>query len=127
MMLQGVHHIALWVSDLSRAKEFYGARLGFTVIRETPRAERGDVILDMRMGDIALELFCGGAHPPRASYPEALGLRHLAFRVDDMDAAVKALREAGIEPEPIRADAYTGKRMTFFFDPDGQPLELQEA
>ena len=125
-MLGKLHHVALWVSDVQKAKEFYVDRLGFALLRENARPERGDVKLDLRMGDMELELFCGGGHPPRPSYPEALGLRHMAFHVEDIDAAVAALALAGIRTEPVRTDPYTGKRMTFFADPDGQPLELHE-
>ena len=125
-MLGKLHHVALWVSDVQKAKEFYVDRLGFALLRENARPERGDVKLDLRLGDMELELFCGGGHPPRPSYPEALGLRHIAFHVEDMDAAVAALVLAGIRTEPVRTDPYTGKRMTFFADPDGQPLELHE-
>lgn len=126
MKLAAIHHVALWVSDLQRAKEFYAQKLGFAVVRENARQDKGDVKLDLRLGDMELELFCAGGHPPRPTYPEALGLRHLAFRVENIDEAVGWLEDIGIETEPVRLDPYTGKRMTFFFDPDGQPLELHE-
>ena len=126
MKLTAVDHVALWVSDLEKAKAFYVDALGFTVESEHKRPERDDAILNLRMGEIRLELFCGGAHPPRASWPEALGLRHLAFRVASIDAAVRALQEKGLKPEPVRTDPFTGTRMTFVSDPDGQPIELRE-
>lgn len=126
MKLNAVHHVALWVSDLEKAKDFYVRTLGLAVLRENRRDDRGDVKLDLQLGDAELELFCAGGHPARSSYPEALGLRHLAFRVENMDEAVGWLAGLGIDTEPVRVDPYTGKRMTFFFDPDGQPLELHE-
>ena len=78
------------------------------------------------MVDMRLELFSGAGHPPRMSWPEALGLRHLAFRVTDIDAALKVLADKGVVAEPVRTDAFTGERMTFINDPDGQPIELHE-
>ena len=123
-MIDACHHIALWVSNLAKAKAFYVDALGFTVADEHVRPERGDAVAHLRLGEMVLELFAGAGHPSRASYPEALGLRHLAFRVHDIDAAVKTLAEKGIAAEPIRTDAFTGERMTFIFDPDGQPIEL---
>jgi len=124
--LTAIHHVAIWVSNLEQAKDFYVTKLGFAVIRENARADQGDVKLDVSLGDTELELFCAQGHPPRRSYPEALGLRHLAFRVDNIDEAVAWLAGMNIITEPVRVDAYMDKRMTFFFDPDGQPLELHE-
>lgn len=126
MKLCALHHIAIWASDLDRAKDFYATKLGFAVIRENARPDKGDVKLDLQFGDMELELFCADGHPPRASYPEALGLRHLAFRVENVDETVKWLSAMSIDTEPVRVDPYTDKRMTFFFDPDGLPLELHE-
>ena len=88
--------------------------------------KRGDHKLDLKLGDCELELFGIPGSPERPSYPEACGLRHLAFRVEDMDEAVSWLNGLGIETEPVRVDEYTQKRMTFFKDPDGLPLELHE-
>ena len=123
-MVTACHHIALWVSDLAKAKAFYVDALGFAVAGEHARPERGDTVAHLRLGDMVLELFAGAGHPPRASYPEALGLRHIAFQVSDIDMAVKTLAAQGIAAEPIRNDTFTGERMTFIFDPDGQPIEL---
>ena len=92
MKLNAVHHVALWVSDLEKAKDFYVRTLGFDVLRENRRDDRGDVKLDLQLGDAELELFCAGGHPARSSYPEALGLRHLAFRVENMDVYTKPSR-----------------------------------
>ena len=80
----------------------------------------------MKQGDCELEIFSGKGHPERPSYPEACGLRHLTFHVEDIGETIKELNEAGIETEDIRRDTFTGKKMTFFHDPDGLPLELHE-
>lgn len=126
MNLQTIHHIAIIASDYRRSKHFYVDLLGFEIVRENARPQRGDVKLDLKLGSCELELFCVPGAPERPSYPEACGLRHLAFRVEDIEETARALRSRGIETEPIRLDAYTGKRMTFFHDPDGLPLELHE-
>ena len=125
-MFERMHHIAIIVSDYERAREFYVEKLGFPVLRENFRQERGDWKLDLKFGDGELEIFAIPGAPPRPSYPEAQGLRHLAFRVDDVEAAVRDLEGRGIPCEPIRWDPYTERRMTFFRDPDGLPLELHE-
>ena len=97
------------------------------MIRENYRAERRDWKLDLRINaDTELEIFAEENPPKRVSRPEACGLRHLAFHVENIEAEVQALAERGIECEPIRTDVYTGKKMTFFFDPDGLPLEMHE-
>ncbi len=125
-MFERMHHVAIIVSDYERAREFYVEKLGFPVLRENYREDRGDWKLDLKFGDGELEIFAIPGAPPRPSYPEARGLRHLAFRVDDVEAAVRELEERGVPCEPIRRDPYTGGRMTFFHDPDGLPLELHE-
>ena len=126
MRLERMHHVAIIVSDYQRAREFYVEKLGFPVLRENFREERGDWKLDLKFGDGELEIFAIPGAPPRPSYPEAQGLRHLAFRVEDIHAAVEELEARGIQCEPIRWDPYTQKPMTFFHDPDGLPLELHE-
>lgn len=126
MRLERIHHVAIIVSDYKRAREFYVDKLGFEVLRENYREARDDWKLDLRCGDTELELFGIGSAPARLSYPEACGLRHLAFRVEDIEAAVQWLNEKGIGTEPIRWDEYTQSRMVFFHDPDGLPLELHE-
>lgn len=126
MLFDQMHHVAIIVSDYQRAREFYVEKLGFPVLRENFREDRGDWKLDLKFGDGELELFSIPGAPPRPSYPEALGLRHLAFRVDDIQTAVRELERRGIACEPIRWDSYTQKSMTFFRDPDGLPLELHE-
>lgn len=126
MNLGKIHHVAIIVSDYETSKDFYVNKLGFRVIRENYRPERDDYKLDLELQGCELELFSGGEHPQRPSYPEAYGLRHLAFWVDDMEAVIAELNSKGIATEPVRVDEFTGKRMTFFHDPDGLPLELHE-
>ena len=121
-----VHHVAIICTDLEAAKQFYVDKLGFTVLRETHRADRNDCKLDLKLGDMELELFVKPNAPARPSYPEACGLRHLAFRVKDAQAAVDALAARGVVCEPLRTDEVTCGRMTFFQDPDGLPLEIHE-
>lgn len=126
MKLNKIHHIAIIVSDYEKSKAFYTKQLGFDIIRENYRKDRGDYKLDLKLGDCELEIFSGKGHPVRPSYPEACGLRHLAFHVEDIEETIRELNEAGIETEDIRRDTFTGKKMTFFHDPDGLPLELHE-
>ncbi len=126
MILSVVHHIAIIVSDYEKSKDFYVNKLGFQVVRENYRADRNDWKLDVRLGDLELEIFGEPNPPERVNRPEACGLRHLAFAVSDVEKTVEELNGLGIECEPIRLDDYTGKKMTFFFDPDGLPLELHE-
>lgn len=126
MHLQHIHHVALICSDYPRSKHFYTQVLGLQIIAETYREARDSWKLDLAIGDAQLELFSFPGAPARPSYPEAQGLRHLAFAVADLDAAVADLRSHGVTPEPIRTDELTGKRFTFFSDPDHLPLELYE-
>lgn len=126
--LTGVHHIAIIAGDYAKSKDFYTRVLGLKIIAETYRAERDSYKLDLSLGgSYVIELF---SFPPplpaRPSRPEALGLRHLAFTTMDIEAAAKKLEAAGVACEPIRTDALTNKRFTFFQDPDGLPLELYE-
>ena len=127
MNFSAIHHVAIIVSDYEVSREFYVERLGFEVVRENWRPEKRDWKLDLRVNPTTeLEIFAPENPPARPSYPEACGLRHLAFRVSDIEAAVAELAERGIECEPVRTDDFTGERMTFFSDPDGPPLELHE-
>ncbi len=126
MKFHKIHHVAIIVSDYEKSRDFYVNKLGFEVLRENYRKERDDYKLDLKLGDCELEIFGIKGSPARLSYPEACGLRHLAFQVDNVERAVAELKEMGIEAEPIREDAFTGKKMTFFQDPDGLPLELHE-
>lgn len=126
MQFSVIHHIAINASNYAATKKFYVDQLRFEVIRETPRPAKNDIKLDLRLGSQELEIFIADHFPKRLTYPEALGLRHLAFKVEDMDVALNELTVQGIEFEPVRVDEVTNKKMTFFFDPDGLPLELHE-
>ena len=126
--LSRIHHVAIICSDYERSRHFYTETLGLPVIRETWRAERRSWKLDIAVGEHSqIELFSFPDAPPRPSYPEAQGLRHLAFATDDLDGCVRSLSAAGVSVEPVRHDALTGKRFVFFSAPDGLPLELYEA
>lgn len=130
MMLQlsHIHHIAIICSDYERSKQFYTDILGLTILQEVYRAERQSYKLDLCVsGQYQIELFSFPNPPQRPSRPEASGLRHLAFAVPDLDAAVTHLTGQGVQTEPIRIDEHTGRRFTFFADPDGLPLELYES
>ena len=126
MYLKKQHHIAIIVSDYEKSKEFYIDKLGFELYREFYRPEQNDYLRMLRQGDTVIELFVRPDAPQRVNNPEALGLRHLAFHVEDIEPAVAWLKEQGIETEPVRVDPYNGGRFTFFKDPDGLPLELHE-
>lgn len=126
MDLQKVHHIAIIGSNYEASKKFYTDLLGFQIIRENYREERDDYKIDLALGDMELELFIIKDCPKRPSYPEAYGLRHLAFAVESVEKTVNELNSLGIETEPVRIDEFTGKKMTFFHDPDGLPLEIHE-
>ncbi len=127
MQIVGTHHAAVICSDYGLSKAFYVEVLGLEVIAEVYREARRSYKLDLRLADgTQVELFSFPNPPPRPSYPEACGLRHLAFAVTDLDAAVAHLTAHGVAVEPVRVDEYTGKRFTFFADPDGLPLELYE-
>jgi glyoxylase I family protein len=126
--LKKVHHIAIICSDYERSKKFYTKILGLTIIKETLRAERNSYKLDLALnGECIIELFSFINPPLRTSGPEATGLRHLAFAVNNIEEAVLFLEQNGIPFEPIRTDTLTGKRFTFFPDPDNLPLELYEG
>lgn len=126
-MLNALHHVALICTDYDRSRRFYTETLGLELIREVYREERRSWKADLRIGSAQLELFSFPDPAPRPSYPEAAGLRHLAFSVQDIDPVVARLEAAGIVVEPVRVDPYTQQRFTFFTDPDGLPLELYEA
>jgi glyoxylase I family protein len=122
-----VHHIAIICSDYERSKHFYTHILEFRVIHEQYREERRSYKLDLQVGDhTQIELFSFEHPPKRPSYPEACGLRHLALEVENIEEAIAYLHTHGIETEPIRVDPITGKRFTFFRDPDELPIELYE-
>ena len=126
MVLGKQHHIAVISSDWAKAREFYIEKLGFQMIREVYRPAQDDWLRMLRQGETTLELFIRPDAPQRVNNPEARGLRHLAFRVEDAVAAAAWLNERGIETEPIREDLVNGGKFTFFKDPDGLPLEIHE-
>jgi glyoxylase I family protein len=126
-MFKRIHHAAIICADYERSKRFYTEVLGLRVIAENYRPARRSYKLDLQLADGAqIELFSFPDAPQRPSYPEARGLRHLAFAVDDIDACKARLEEQGVAVEPIRIDEHTGRRFTFFADPDDLPLELYE-
>ncbi|TAE83534.1 MAG: VOC family protein [Alphaproteobacteria bacterium] len=126
--IKGIHHIAVICSDYERSRHFFTTILGCEIIAETYREQRKSYKLDLRVdANTQIELFSFPEPPKRTSRPEACGLRHLAFAVDDLDKACDYLRSHDIEVEPIRTDELTGKRFTFFADPDDLPLELYES
>ena len=126
MMLHRQHHIAIICSDWEQAREFYVNKLGFELIREAYRPAQNDYLRMLRLGETTLEIFINPGNPERVNNPEAKGLRHLAFHVEDAEAAARWLTERGIATEPIREDLVNGGRFTFFKDPDGLPLEIHE-
>ena len=127
LKINSIHHIAIICSDYELSKQFYTQVLDFGILEETYREERESYKLDLKVNDVyQIELFSFPDPAMRPSHPEACGLRHLAFEVDDIDEAIENLLRKGVVTEPIRIDAMTGKRFTFFQDPDGLPLELYE-
>jgi glyoxylase I family protein len=127
MEIKGIHHIAILAGDYEISKQFYTEILGFQVIKETYREERNSYKLDLSInGTYQVELFSFPDYKERASFPEAKGLRHLAFSVENIEASVQELLEKGIAVQGIRVDEITGKKFCFFYDPNGQPLELYE-
>ncbi|WP_026571056.1 MULTISPECIES: VOC family protein [Sediminibacillus] len=126
-MFNRVHHTAIICSDYQQSKHFYTEKLGLEIIKETFQSHRGTYKLDLALnGDYIIELFGFPDAPERPNYPEACGLRHLAFEVDQLESTLKELQARGIEPESIRIDSSTGKKFTFFTDPDQLPIELYE-
>ncbi|RYY57849.1 MAG: VOC family protein [Chitinophagaceae bacterium] len=126
-MLDSVHHIAIICSDYQRSKQFYTGTLGLQILREVYREERKSYKLDLELnGHYIIELFSFPDPPARPSRPEALGLRHLAFATRDVASAKASLESKGVVLEEIRTDEFTGRKFTFFADPDGLPLELYE-
>jgi glyoxylase I family protein len=128
MLIKGVHHIAIIAGNYQASKHFYTSILGFEIIAETYRPERDSFKLDLSLdGHYVLELFSFPQHRERGSFPEATGLRHLAFSVTDLENAVAHLLSHGVMVQELRVDEITGKRFAFFSDPDAQPLELYEV
>ena len=127
LKLNHIHHVAIICTDYEKSKYFYTEVLGLKVVREVYREQRDSYKLDLEVAGLyQIELFSFPNPPARPSRPEAAGLRHLAFEVDDIDEAVFHIKEYGITVEPIRIDEITDKRFTFFADPDGLPIEFVE-
>jgi glyoxylase I family protein len=127
LKLNRVHHIAIICSDYQKSKQFYSEVLGLTIKQEVFRKERNSYKLDLEVAGLyQIELFSFPDPPARPSRPEAAGLRHIAFEVDDIEEAVRHIQSHEMFIEPIRVDEFTGKRFTFFADPDGLPIELYE-
>lgn len=125
--VQAIHHVAIICSDYHRSKKFYTEILGLKILSEHYRKERDSYKLDLAINDhYVIELFSFPHPPARVSRPEACGLRHLAFVVNNIEKSIADLNKHGVRTEPIRVDEFTGKRFTFFSDPDGLPLELYE-
>lgn len=125
--IEKIHHFAVICSDYSKSKAFYCHTLGFSLLAEHYRAERESWKADLALnGQYIIELFSFASPPKRVSHPEACGLRHLAFSIQDLDSAIVQLNIEGVVCETVRIDPYTGKRFTFFSDPDGLPIELYE-
>ncbi|MDO9186313.1 MAG: VOC family protein [Bacteroidia bacterium] len=126
-MLNRIHHIAIICADYKRSKDFYVNILGLEIIKETFRQERQSYKLDLSLnGEYVVELFSFPDPPQRLSKPEATGLRHLAFEVDNLKSVIETLKEKNIIAEEIRTDEITNKHFTFIFDPDNLPIELYE-
>lgn len=128
MKLDTVHHIAIIGSNYDKTKEFYVDKLGFELLDEHVRPEKNDILFNVRQGNVTLEIFIKEDAPDRPIMPnpEHRGLRHLAFKVDDVEAYLSEFDKLGIRHEGLRYDDFDGKKMSFFFDPDGLPLEIHE-
>lgn len=127
-MFKNVHHIAIIGTNYNKTKEFYVDKLEFEVISEYNRPEKNDIILNVRQGNLVLEIFIKEDAPlrPKMPNPEHSGLRHLAFKVDDVEAVLKKFDKLDIPHEELRYDDFDNNKMAFFFDPDGLPLEIHE-
>ena len=127
-MFENVHHIAIIGTEYIKTKEFYVDKLGFEVTSEHNRPEKNDIIINVKQGNLVLEIFIKEDAPlrPKIPSPEYSGLRHLAFKVDDVEAVLKKFDELGIPHEELRYDDFDNNKMAFFFDPDGLPLEIHE-
>ena len=125
-MFENVHHIAIIGTEYIKTKEFYVDKLGFEVTSEHNRPEKNDIIINVKQGNLVLEIFIKEAAPlrPKIPSPEYSGLRHLAFKVDDVEAVLKKFDELDIPHEELRYDDFDNKKMACFFDPEGLPLEI---
>ena len=128
MNIKGIHHVAILTNEYERSKAFYTKVLGFVIVKETYREERKSYKLDLAINEqYQVELFSFPEYKERASFPEQKGLRHLAFSVDNIEQSVAELITKGVEVQGIRVDEITNKKFCFFYDPNGQPLELYEV
>ena len=127
-MLKNGHHIAIIGTDYNKTKEFYVDKLVFEIISEHNRPEKNDIIINVKQGNLVLEIFIKENAPlrPKMPNPEYSGLRHLAFKVEDVEAVLKKFDELDIPHEELRYDDFDNRKMAFFFDPDGLPLEIHE-
>lgn len=128
MKLDTIHHVAIIGHDYDKTREFYIDKLGFELLDEHRRPEKEDILFNVRQGNLVLEIFIKPGAPKRPALPapEHTGLRHLAFKVEDVEATLATFDPLGIPHEPLRYDDFSGKKMAFFFDPDGLPLEIHE-
>lgn len=128
MMFNTIHHIAIIGSHYQNTLTFYKEFLGFEILSEYSRPEKGDTLINLIKGDLVLEVFIKPDAPKRPAlpHPEHTGLRHLAFRVDSVEACLEEFDRLGISHQGLRYDDFDGKKMAFFFDPDGLPLEIHE-
>lgn len=128
MKFETVHHIAIIGNNYERTREFYVEKLGFEQLDEHIRPEKKDILFNVKKGNMVLEIFIKPDAPirPAMPNPEHTGLRHLAFKVADVEACLEEFDRLAIRHEPIRTDDFDGKKMAFFFDPDGLPLEIHE-
>jgi len=127
-MFSNIHHIAIIGTNYQKTKEFYVDKLGFRIISEYHRPEKNDIIINVKQGNLVLEIFIKEDAPlrPKMPSPEYSGLRHLAFKVEDVEAVLKKFYELDIPHEKLRYDDFDNRKMSFFFDPDGLPLEIHE-
>lgn len=126
--IKAIHHIAIICSNYEKSKHFYTHILGLRIVREVYREARHSYKLDLAInGHYVIELFSFPYTPPRPSRPEARGLRHLAFAVDDVEKTIHRLQQYQVEAEPIRIDEFTGRKFTFIADPDDLPIEFYEV
>ena len=127
VIINKLHHIAIICKDYAASKKFYTTVLGFKAEQEIYRAQRDSYKLDLSLnGNYTIELFSFPDPPARPSFPEAVGLRHIAFEVEDINDTIIVLKKLGVSTEPIRVDEFTGKQFTFIADPDGLPIEFYE-
>ena len=127
-MFSSIHHIAIIGTDYQKTKEFYVDKLGFGILSEYNRPEKNDIIINVKQGNLVLEIFIKEDAPlrPKMPNPEYSGLRHLAFKVEDVEVVLGKFDELDIPHEELRYDDFDNKKMAFFFDPDGLPLEIHE-